>query len=103
PAGADLDAFEAERAETAFAFGDLVRIERIEGAEPPVLWRARDDRGDLVVDRFHDVDGRRFRSPGDAFGRERIADDASGNAGGGADLLLQLEIVHLAVGDGRQA
>ena len=34
---------------------------------------------------------------GDHLGRERIADDAPGDAGFGADLLLQIEIRHLVI------
>ncbi len=50
-------------AEAALAFGDLVRVERVERAEPQLPRRARDDPGDLVVDRLDDVDRRDFSTP----------------------------------------
>ena len=69
----------------------------------PVAVRARDDGSGVVVDELHDVDRGLSRNRGYHLRSERIADHSSSNAGLGADILLQLEIGHVVIGDGRQA
>ena len=60
PAGADQHALESERHETTLAFGDLPRFKRIERTHAPIAGRTRNDPGNAVVDRFDDVERRRF-------------------------------------------
>ena len=91
-----------ERRQTAFAFGDMVLVERIDRTQAPIAVRARNDARDAVVDRLADVERRRFRDRGHHLGRERRRDDPAGDAGLGTGFLLQIEIPHLVVGDGRQ-
>ena len=103
PTRSDQQPFESERTEAPLAFGDVARIEWIERAKTPVAVRARDDGSGVVVDELHDVDRGLSRNRGYHLRSERIADHSSSNAGLGADILLQLEIGHVVIGDGRQA
>ena len=56
------------------------------------------DVRDLVVDVFDHVERRRARDRARGLGRERIAHQPAGNAGARRDLLLEVEIRHLAIG-----
>src|SRR6476661_10488861 len=97
PTRRDQKALEAERPEAAFPFGDMARVERIERAQTPAgRWCKRHDRGVLVVDVLDDIDRRLARDRCDDLGRKWIANDPAGDAGLGANLLLEIEIRHLA-------
>jgi hypothetical protein len=76
----------------------VARIERVERAQAPVRRRCtRHDRGVLVIDMLHDVDRGLARDRCDHLGRERIANDPARDAGLGANILLEVEIRHLAI------
>ena len=53
--------------------------------------------GDLIVDVLGHVERGPPRYGRDHLGRERVADDAAGDAGLGADLLLEVEVEHVVV------
>ena len=103
PARRDQQPLETERAKTALALGDVTCIERIERAEAPIALRQRHHRGGPVVDVLDDVNRGLARNRGHHLRRERIADDPAGDAGPGANLLLEVEIAHVVVGHRRQA
>jgi len=107
PARVDEQALEAERTEAPFAFDDLGRVERIDGAHAPECDRsrfrcARDQCRDLVVTVFDHVDGGLLRLGGDDLRRERARHHATRDPGSNTLGLLEFELAHFPMADRRQ-